>query len=490
MKKYFVIFFILSLFPLANYSQGWLNRAADDYRQRNQQRTTQRNNNRRTYQNNQRNNRQDGTYQQRRETQQQDYNAERVASSSNMSSLNINNPVQGNDKVVTLVTSGTGATKEEATKNALRNAIEQAFGTFVSANTQVLNDELIKDEITTVSTGNIKSYKELSVNQNNGMYDISVQAIVSIDQLTKFAQSKGMQAELAGASFTMNMKMRELNKKNEVTAIEHMIEKAKAIAKNGLFDYKLEIGEPQLTKNSNYAVKINVLFYENSNTKAFFNLIYSTLEALSLNKLELTEYQKAGLNYYVYSKQLTRGRGLYVLRNDYQGINYKSGSFLYPWIMPMYIEAALNYVIKDNLGNTWRCRHEKVEDTHVNYQKTQQIKEQNQLIWCYDERIDLGSRYINNVHYYILSPSDRIAGITGKYRNENSGKLNVPIKDYGNDRALPNLHFNPLIEDNPNDEGLGDRRNKRLYYQQEFFIIYSENELSKLNSITIEHKKE
>ena len=494
MNKYFILLVLAILVPNGTMAQGWLNKMANDYRQRNQQRTTQRNNNQRTYQYNQRNNRQERTYQQRRETQQrnnyqqQNYNPEEISSSNNENSSNINNQVQGNDKVVTLVTSGTGTTKEEATKNALRNAIEQAFGTFVSSNTEVLNDELIKDEIATVSTGNVKSYKELSVNQNNGIYDVSVQAVVSIDQLTKFAQSKGMQAELAGASFIMNMKIRELNKKNEITAIDHMIEKAKAIAKNGLFDYKLEIGEPQLSKDSKYLVKINVLFYENENTKAFYDLIYSTIEALKLSYTELTEYKKAKMKYYVYNKQLQFGIGSYVLRNDYQGNNYRSGN--YPWIMPMFMDAVLNYEIKDNIGNVWCCRHEKLEDTHANYQKKLQIEKQNQFIWSYDEKIYTGSRYIDNVYYYILSPSNRIVGIEGKSRNEGSVTLYVPIKDYGNDHALPNLHFNPLLEDNVNDTGLRDRINKRLYYQQEFFITYSENELSKLNSITIEHRKE
>ena len=46
---------------------------------------------------------------------------------------------------VTLVVSGEGATKEQATHVALRSAIEQAYGVFVSANTEILNDELVKD---------------------------------------------------------------------------------------------------------------------------------------------------------------------------------------------------------------------------------------------------------------------------------------------------------------------------------------------------------
>ena len=63
---------------------------------------------------------------------------------------------------VTLVVSGDGTTKEEATHVALRSAVEQAYGVFVSANTEIMNDELVKDEIATVTSGNVKSYKELN----------------------------------------------------------------------------------------------------------------------------------------------------------------------------------------------------------------------------------------------------------------------------------------------------------------------------------------
>lgn len=73
---------------------------------------------------------------------------------------------------VTLVVSADGTTKEEATKSALRNAIEQAFGTFVSANTEILNDELVKDEIVTISNGNVKNFTE--VNSENCLMAITL----------------------------------------------------------------------------------------------------------------------------------------------------------------------------------------------------------------------------------------------------------------------------------------------------------------------------
>lgn len=46
---------------------------------------------------------------------------------------------------VSLVVSGGGSTKEEATNNALRSAVEQAYGVYVSTNTTVLNDEIATD---------------------------------------------------------------------------------------------------------------------------------------------------------------------------------------------------------------------------------------------------------------------------------------------------------------------------------------------------------
>lgn len=48
---------------------------------------------------------------------------------------------------VRLVVSADGVSKDEATKTALRSAIEQAYGAFVSANTTILNDELVKTRL-------------------------------------------------------------------------------------------------------------------------------------------------------------------------------------------------------------------------------------------------------------------------------------------------------------------------------------------------------
>ena len=101
------------------------------------------------------------------------------------------------DKTVTLTVSGTGKTLEEAKTNALRSAIEQAFGAFISSKTEILNDNLVKDEVVSVSNGNIQKYDIVSqVEIPNSGYAMTLNATVSISKLTSFAQSKGVSIEI------------------------------------------------------------------------------------------------------------------------------------------------------------------------------------------------------------------------------------------------------------------------------------------------------
>lgn len=174
------------------------------------------------------------------------------------SNVNGSNAVIPNpNDVVRLVVSADGANKEEATKNALRSAIEQAYGTFVSANTTLLNNELVKDEIVTLSSGNIQSYKEVaSALLPNGQTTVTLDAVVCISKLVNYAKSKGTSTEFAGATFAMNMKIKELNKKNEIIALDNLV-KQFGMMLPAAFERKLEIESPKLPRLYN-----NFFMYE------------------------------------------------------------------------------------------------------------------------------------------------------------------------------------------------------------------------------------
>ena len=144
---------------------------------------------------------------------------------------------------IQMVVFGEGVTTDEAVKNALLSAIEQNYGTFVSSNTSFINDEIVKDEIATVSSGNIRSYKILNESVNGNTCRVTLEAIVSLGKLASFVQSKGGSAELAGDQFVMNMKIEKAKLKNMMMAIEHLKLEVAEMFKN-CYDYTIKVSEP------------------------------------------------------------------------------------------------------------------------------------------------------------------------------------------------------------------------------------------------------
>ena len=199
--------------------------------------------------------------------------------------------MQAQDEIA-LTVSADGVNKEEAIKSALRSAIEQAYGAFVSSNTSILNDELIKDEIVTISTGNIKDYKEISSYvSSSGNSFVTLQVTVCPSKLISYAQSKGAEVEFAGATFAMNLKMKELNKRNEEIAIKNMLHEMDKLYSEGL-DYT---GEPK----ADGKLKATIEVIPNEYGVKAWELFYSTLNQLTLTADEQKEYEKADIPMYV-----------------------------------------------------------------------------------------------------------------------------------------------------------------------------------------------
>lgn len=200
---------------------------------------------------------------------------------------------------VSLVVSGSGTSKDNAIQSALRSAVEQAYGVFVSANTQVLNDEVVKDEIATVSSGNIKSYKEIDCQMlNDSNWTVSLRAVVALNQLMSYAKSKGFSCEFAGQTFAMNMKLKELNRQNEVKAVNNLRDRVAMIAKD-VFDVGVMAKDPMLSDNgTEYIVPLEISVTSNEAANAFYHLVTSTLSELSLTQTEIEDYERTNHEIY------------------------------------------------------------------------------------------------------------------------------------------------------------------------------------------------
>lgn len=209
---------------------------------------------------------------------------------------------------IQLVVYGDGNNKQQAVQNALRSAIEQAYGVFVSAHSLLVNDELVKDEIATVASGNIKAYKELSSDtMPNGRCTVSLAAIVSIGKLVSYVQAHGGSAEFAGQAFMMDIKMRELNRDNEVTILSHLYKELCEIRET-LYNCGLELGEPrrELLRDDDYKVEsINgwslplcVVISPTANLTNWISKCKKTLATLSLSETEISYYKSHNLEYF------------------------------------------------------------------------------------------------------------------------------------------------------------------------------------------------
>ena len=314
---------------------------------------------------------------------------------------------------ITLTVSSDGPTKDEAVKNALRLAIEQAYGAFVSANTTILNDELVKDEIVTITHGAIKEFKEVAAAQlSDNRYSITVQATVSLPNLITYAKNHGSECEFAGNTFGMQMKIYELQKQNELKALENLRESMKPMIAAAMH-WEIEVGEPKVDSQEGdfdfwqfnyvfsrdkdkkftiqkdvYSSKIDIGFAEKiakmrredfylvpvtiyasvfdgtydsegNPNEPLYNYINKTLSAISLTQEERSAAEAKGLpitsmDWGYHSAECEISGNHLLGTSSYFFRNTEAEQIIYDMYDIIGLNA-LNFAIEDNLGKKHRC---------------------------------------------------------------------------------------------------------------------------------------
>jgi hypothetical protein len=197
------------------------------------------------------------------------------------------------DKVISITVSGSGKTQDEAKQSALRSAIEQAFGAFISSKTEIFNDLVVADQIASVSSGNIQSFTLLNESQlPNGSWGVTLKALVSVSKLTSFVEAKGIAVEIKGGLFAINIKQQILNEQSEVEAVSEMVGLLHEPMQTA-FDYSIKSGEPKSldAENKNWEIPLEVTAKANKNMNFCASYFIKTLTALSLTDNEVKSYQ-------------------------------------------------------------------------------------------------------------------------------------------------------------------------------------------------------
>jgi hypothetical protein len=249
---------------------------------------------------------------------------------------------------VSINVSSTGITEEAAKSSALRLAIEQAFGTFVSSRSEILNDSLVEDQIVSISNGNIKKFEVLSslYLADQKVYLITVNATVSLDKLASFVQSKGYNdVSFDGGGFAMNLKIQRFNETSEKTAISNLLEQGLLISEN-IFDRELKIGSPILESEVNstipkYKIKLSVSTKLNQNWNEYYEYFKKTLLKISMSNEEQVTYTELNKKIYRYVfldkyseiiKEIDRFNGNNIVRErvSYDNDNIDTAAFRTP----------------------------------------------------------------------------------------------------------------------------------------------------------------
>jgi hypothetical protein len=269
---------------------------------------------------------------------------------------------QTTENIVKLTTSGTGKTIEEAKNNALRSAIEQAFGAFISSKTEILNDEIVSDQITSVASGNIQSF-EIQIQEKlpNESWALTITSIVSLDNLISFVQSKGVAVEMKGGLFALNVKQQVLNENAEINNVISIIGNMHLFLQNS-FDHQISASEPNAIngENEKWSIILKVSTLTNKNYNSSMDYLCKSLENISLSENEIQDYTSHGKKVYKVWIQNNGRLNIYSLRKFesikmfdalcYNISNYYPKSFRVTWGTEHFFAGQQFINEKDNFG--------------------------------------------------------------------------------------------------------------------------------------------
>jgi len=109
---------------------------------------------------------------------------------------------QSDESLVTVVNSkGQGETPEKAERSALLRAVVKAVGALVDQETLVKNDELVRDQILSVSSGFVKSFKVVQAAKKNleGDFETVLEVVVEKRKLERSLSEKGLVKAISNA---------------------------------------------------------------------------------------------------------------------------------------------------------------------------------------------------------------------------------------------------------------------------------------------------
>ena len=184
---------------------------------------------------------------------------------------------------LTINEKGNGKTCQEARYDALRNAVNNASGSIIYSKTEISNNELISDDITMLTSGNVLNYEIIEdCVENNGTVSVYLKVTVSQTKLKKFIEGKGKSISISGELLKQKSDQEVASKNAEISIIENILLQLEPFTIDP-YDYEISIGQITI-KDGKYCslpaditIKTNINFYN-----AYLKLV-KDIERISIN---------------------------------------------------------------------------------------------------------------------------------------------------------------------------------------------------------------
>ena len=234
----------------------------------------------------------------------------------------------------TVEAKGIGSGREEALNDALRNAVGQAVGVAVNSQSLVENFMLVKDVIDTKTEGYIASYKILKEGKTTFAYELTVQAVVSLDPLK--ADITYLSKAVGGIRFLVMYDARQEDK-TMLPYYDFAVERMNQALSERKFRYiekkrfealrkeAMNIMQETDTSNLSYVQQLGIL------SDAQFIMLISNISTQSKSEaFDTRTSSKVLIEVKIYDNCTAEGLGTVVLESDWQDATdvasgYRSG---------------------------------------------------------------------------------------------------------------------------------------------------------------------
>jgi len=208
------------------------------------------------------------------------------------------------EKMAKVIATGVGIDLDKAKQNAIRNAVEQVIGTYVSSDTLVQNNQVIKDQILSYSGGYVKETKVLSEEKtDDGLFTTKIEALVISTKIRKKIESLNIAVKkVEGESLFGEAFSRVESQKSAQQILDSTLSKFPEAA------YTFDIGKPSIlgtNPNSGIArVSIPIVLKWDEAFLAELKGTLSKVAGLEMSSAEIDSFERGSNRNYKYGNKI------------------------------------------------------------------------------------------------------------------------------------------------------------------------------------------